>query len=210
MHTSFAGLGVSGPSIKCDPWASSVIFAACCTVACEAGVHCLACFAGWFVISLESSCTDVSEQVFNIWTVAASSFSCPEDVLGDELWLCCSWLEGYTWFALFRWPSYGMKSAEINLHIYTVSGEPVLAVLWFSFFYTLVCCMWVPFKTWDWRCHLKHWVQILATLDNDIYIKKKSSFSMCLHCIQNVPSCLSQWEIQKTAASIGREIKGIA
>lgn len=59
--TSFADLGVSGPSVKCDPYASSVVFAVCCTMACEAGVNCLVCFAGWFVISLESWYTDVSE-----------------------------------------------------------------------------------------------------------------------------------------------------
>lgn len=135
-----------GPSIKCHLYASSVLFAICCTVVCEAGVNCWV----WFVVLLKSSCADVSEQVLNIWAVAASSFSCPQEMLGDQLWVCCSWLEGYVWFALFRWHNYGRKSVETNLCIYTLSrGAHAGCLVVFFLLYSLVCCMWVLFKTQD-------------------------------------------------------------
>lgn len=115
----------------------------CCTGVCGSWFNFLVCFAGCFALLLEISCGDVSEQALNIWTVAASSFSCPQEMLGAQLWLCCSWLEGHICFALFRWDNYGMKTAKMNLHIYTVSkgGCPGSSVIFLSFSISSLLCV---------------------------------------------------------------------
>lgn len=155
----------------CDPYASSVIFAICCTVACEAGANCLVCFEDG-LLSHWKYLIQISLNKY----LTFGQLQPPASPVLRRCWEtnCGSAAAGWkVAFGLLISDGTTMaRKQQKEIFIYMLClGEPVLAVLWLAFSCALLFSMCGSFlKCETGRGHLEHWILLLAPLGDNIYI----------------------------------------